>query len=610
MKIIERYRSSIISKSLDLLEKKEKTKLAATFLIQIFLAFLDLIGVAIIGLLGALSINGVQSRPPGNRVSAALKVFGLYESTFQSQVAFLGVISCSILVLRTLISIYLIRKSLFFLSRRSAIVSSQLMNRLMSQSLLFIQKKSIHENLYSITTGVTNLVLGVIGSLITLFADLVLLIVLFTGLLIVDAGMAIGSILFFVFVGFSLYWLLNTKAKKFGVSESLLNVESNEKIVEVLTSYRESIVRNRRSYYANEVGQIRLKLANTSAEISILPYISKYVIETSMVVGALLISAYQFVTQDATRAVSTLAVFLIAATRIAPAVLRIQQSTVQMKVSIGAANPTLNLINDLSTLNSLDLVIDNLELDHIGFIPEVRLRNVSFSYPNRDEPSIINASLHLKSGQMLAIVGPSGSGKTTLADLILGILIPDSGIAEVSKLKASEVGRKWPGALSYVPQDVMIANGSIKSNVHLGYPESSETTKLMWEALETAQLSDFVKSLDFQEESSVGDRGSKLSGGQRQRLGIARALYSKPKLLVLDEATSALDGETEDNISTAINRLRGNVTIIVIAHRLSTIREADQVVYLERGRILASGTIAEVRSMVPNFDRQAGLMGL
>ena len=610
MKIIERYRSSIISKSLDLLEKKEKTKLAATFLIQIFLAFLDLIGVAIIGLLGALSINGVQSRPPGNRVSAALKVFGLYESTFQSQVAFLGVISCSILVLRTLISIYLIRKSLFFLSRRSAIVSSQLMNRLMSQSLLFIQKKSIHENLYSITTGVTNLVLGVIGSLITLFADLVLLIVLFTGLLIVDAGMAIGSILFFVFVGFSLYWLLNTKAKKFGVSESLLNVESNEKIVEVLTSYRESIVRNRRSYYANEVGQIRLKLANTSAEISILPYISKYVIETSMVVGALLISAYQFVTQDATRAVSTLAVFLIAATRIAPAVLRIQQSAVQMKVSIGAANPTLNLINDLSTLNSLDLVIDNLELDHIGFIPEVRLRNVSFSYPNRDEPSIINASLHLKSGQMLAIVGPSGSGKTTLADLILGILIPDSGIAEVSKLKASEVGRKWPGALSYVPQDVMIANGSIKSNVHLGYPESSETTKLMWEALETAQLSDFVKSLDFQEESSVGDRGSKLSGGQRQRLGIARALYSKPKLLVLDEATSALDGETEDNISTAINRLRGNVTIIVIAHRLSTIREADQVVYLERGRILASGTIAEVRSMVPNFDRQAGLMGL
>jgi ABC-type multidrug transport system fused ATPase/permease subunit len=156
----------------------------------------------------------------------------------------------------------------------------------------------------------------------------------------------------------------------------------------------------------------------------------------------------------------------------------------------------------------------------------------------------------------------------------------------------------------------MIANGSIKSNVHLGYPESSETTKLIWDALETAQLSDFVKSLDFQEDSSVGDRGSKLSGGQRQRLGIARALYSKPKLLVLDEATSALDGETEDNISTAINRLRGNVTIIVIAHRLSTIREADQVVYLESGRILASGTITEVRSMVPNFDRQAGLMGL
>jgi ABC-type multidrug transport system fused ATPase/permease subunit len=610
MKLIERYQSSMVSKALGLLEKREKTKVAVTFLIQIILALLDLIGVAIIGLLGALSINGVQSRPPGNRVSSALRFFGLSESTFQSQVAFLGLVACFILVFRTLISIYLIRKSMFFLSRRSAVISSELMNRLMSQSLLFVQKKSLQENLYSVTTGVTNLVLGVIGSLITLFADSVLLFVLFTGLLIVDPGMAMGSIVFFVFVGLTLYWLLNAKAKKLGVTESILNVESNEKILEVLTSYRESIVRNRRSYYAKVVGQIRLNLANTSAEISILPHISKYVIETSMVVGALLISAYQFVTQDATRAVSTLSVFLIAATRIAPAILRIQQSAIQMKISIGAATPTLSLISDLKSLNSVDLTIDELQLEHIGFIPEVSLENVSFTYPNREHPTILNASLKIKAGEMLAIVGPSGAGKTTLADLILGVLAPDSGVAEVSNCTAADVGSKWPGALSYVPQDVMIANGSIKSNVHLGYPESLETSRFVWEALEIAKLSEFVRDLEFEENSNVGDRGSRLSGGQRQRLGIARALYSKPKMLVLDEATSALDGETEASISTAINNLKGSVTVIVIAHRLSTIREADQVVYLEGGRILASGTIDEVRSAVPNFDRQAGLMGL
>jgi ABC-type multidrug transport system fused ATPase/permease subunit len=610
MKLVKRFQSSILSKSLDLLEKREKTKVVATLLIQTLLAFLDLLAVVIIGILGALSINGIQSRPPGNRVSSALDFFGLAGFTFQTQVALLGLFSSSILVFRTVISVYLIRKSLFFLSRRSAVISSELLNRLMSQSLLFVQKRSLQENLYAVTTGVKNLVLGVLGSVIMLFADAVLLIVLFTGLLIVDASMAISSILFFTFVGLFLYWQLNAKARKFGVSESQLDVESREKIVEVLTSYRESIVRNRRSYYAQEIGQIRLKLANTSAEISILPYISKYVFETSMVFGALFICGYQFVTQDVTRAVSTLAVFLVAATRIAPAILRIQQSAIVMKISLGAANPTLNLIDDLRTSKFSDSMVDALQINHLGFIPEVKLSNVCFSYPGSDRPTIQSVSLEIKVGEMLAIVGPSGAGKTTLVDLILGILDPDSGVVEVSKCKANEVGKKWPGALSYVPQDAMIANGSIKSNVHLGYPESGETSKLMWEALETAQLGDFVSALEFKEDSIVGDRGSGLSGGQRQRLSIARALYSKPKLLVLDEATSALDGETEASFSTAITELKGNVTVIVIAHRLSTIREADRVVYLEDGRILAAGTIEEVRAEVPNFDRQASLMGL
>jgi ABC-type multidrug transport system fused ATPase/permease subunit len=422
--------------------------------------------------------------------------------------------------------------------------------------------------------------------------------------------MAIGSIVFFTLVGLSLYWLLSSKARKFGVEESNLNVKSNEKIVEVLSSYRESIVRNRRSFYAGEIGEIRLKLANTSAEISILPYISKYVLETSMIVGALLISAYQFVTQDATHAVSTLAVFLIAATRIAPAVLRVQQSAIQMRVSVGSASPTLNLINELKNLAPLDMTVTQLQLDHPGFMPEVRLNNVNFTYPGRENLAIENISLTVKSGEFLAIVGASGAGKSTLVDLILGVLEPDSGVAEISGVKASEVGGRWPGALSYVPQDVIIVNGSIKSNVHLGFPEDLHTQTLMWDALEVAQLSDFVRSMELAENSKVGDRGSELSAGQRQRLGIARALFTKPKLLVLDEATSALDGETEENISKAISNLKGNVTVIVIAHRLSTIREADQVVYLEKGRVIACGTIEKVREAVPNFDRQAKLMGL
>jgi ABC-type bacteriocin/lantibiotic exporter with double-glycine peptidase domain len=156
----------------------------------------------------------------------------------------------------------------------------------------------------------------------------------------------------------------------------------------------------------------------------------------------------------------------------------------------------------------------------------------------------------------------------------------------------------------------MIANGTIRSNITLGFPDDAGSDQMILDAITISQLNGYLESLPDKENSKVGDRGAGMSGGQRQRLGIARALFTKPKLLVLDEATSALDGETEANVSSAIRSLKGDVTVILIAHRLSTVREADQVVYIEDGKILATGTFEEVRKAVPNFDRQASLMGL
>ena len=156
----------------------------------------------------------------------------------------------------------------------------------------------------------------------------------------------------------------------------------------------------------------------------------------------------------------------------------------------------------------------------------------------------------------------------------------------------------------------MIANGTIKSNITLGFPSEVGSDQMIQEAIKISHLDSFLQELPDGEFSKVGDRGVGISGGQRQRLGIARALFTKPKLLVLDEATSALDGETEANISQAIRALKGEVTVLFIAHRLSTVRDADQVLYMENGSILATGTFEEVRSAVPNFDQQASQMGL
>jgi ABC-type multidrug transport system fused ATPase/permease subunit len=403
---------------------------------------------------------------------------------------------------------------------------------------------------------------------------------------------------------------MHVLAGNLGLENSKIEIQSNEKIVEAFSSYRESVVRNRRDYYAREIGHLRFSIANTSAEMGFLPYVSKYVIESTVLVGAVLIGAAQFFLQDATHAIATLAIFLAAGTRIAPAVLRLQQGTVLIKTALGSAAPTLDLID---TLGSSPLTIntdDKVDVLHEGFVSEISVKDISLTYPDKSVPAIASVSLDIPAGTSIAFVGPSGAGKTTMIDILLGVLIPDSGSVLVSGLPPLLAVAKWPGAVSYVPQDVVIAAGTIRENIALGYPIAEATDELISEALKIANLDEFVASLPDGIDTQVGERGARISGGQRQRLGIARAMFTRPHLLVLDEATSSLDGETEASISAAIDGMRGSTTVVIIAHRLSTVRHADKVVYLSDGKVLATGSFEEVRKAVPDFDYQAKIMGL
>lgn len=313
---------------------------------------------------------------------------------------------------------------------------------------------------------------------------------------------------------------------------------------------------------------------------------------------------------DAARAIATLSIFLAATTRIAPAVLRVQQGFVSMKGSVAAAQPTLELLREL------DSEIDGLEMwkepdfTYEGFVSQIELDRVSFKYPNAEKELFDEISLSIPEGSFVGFVGSSGAGKTTLVDLILGLLNPSGGKVAISGLSPKDAISRYPGAISYLPQDVVIVNGSIRRNVTLGFPESSIPDNLVWNALEIAHLDDFVEKLPQELDTLVGDRGTKLSGGQRQRLGIARAMITKPKILVLDEATSALDGELETNIGEAIQRMRGEVTIVMIAHRLSTIRNCDLIFHFTDGKLTGKGKFEELKKSVPEFSRQATLMGL
>ena len=604
------FRESTLSRALRVLPPEDRSKVVVVTVLQVGLGFLDLLGVAAIGVLGALAVTGVQSQSPGNRVSGVLELLKISEFTFQSQVALLGLGAAGILILRTIISIVATRRIFYFLSRRGAVISSNLISKLLSQTLLQVQSRSTQDTVYALTAGVSAITLGIIGTTVTLIADGSLLAIMILGLFIVDPVIAVTSILFFGTLGFTLYKLMNVKAHNLGVANTELSIASNERIVQVLDSYRESVVGNRRNYYARDIGMLRLKLADILAEMQFMPNVSKYVIESGMVIGAVVIAGIQFGLQDARHAVATLSVFLAAGTRIAPAILRLQQSLIGIKNAIGSAKPTLQLIESLSKSQEIEIVNDTLSTSHSGFIADVNIVDVSITYPKQDIEALSHISLSVQSGKSLAIVGPSGAGKTTLVDVLLGVLPPDAGHILISGLSPIEAIKKWSGAMAYVPQDVRLAKGTFRENVSLGYPSEVATDTLIWEALEIAQLASFVSGLPLGLDTSVGEKGAQISGGQRQRLGIARAMFTKPKLLVLDEATSSLDSQTEADLSYAIDALKGSVTVVMIAHRLSTVRNADQVVYMDRGKILALGTFEEVRKSVPDFDRQAQLMGL
>lgn len=609
-KLRSRVSLSRIGRAILVLSRADQRKIIAIMILQILMGGLDLLGVIAIGILGALSVTGLQSNQPGNRVSNALKLLHIQGATFQEQAVVLGIIAVALLVGRTILSIFFTRRILFFLSRRGAKISADLISRLLSQPLLVVQSRTTQETVYAVTTGVVVIMLQVLATAVVWIADLALLVVMMGGLLFVDPVTAIATFLVFLLVGFFLYKFMHVRAGNLGIENSTLSIKSNEKIVEVFASYRESVVRNRRDYYARDIGQLRYSLANTSAELGFLPYVSKYVIETTVVVGAVLIGAAQFIFQDASHAIATLAIFLAAGTRIAPAVLRLQQGTVTIKSGLGAASPTLDLIDALGNSPMTENINDRVDVIHEGFISEVDIEGVSLTYPNKIGPAIENVSLTIPAGTSIAFVGPSGAGKTTMIDVLLGVLNPDYGSVLVSGLPPLLAVAKWPGAVSYVPQDVVIAAGTIRENIALGYPLEEATDELVMGALEIAHLDVFVAGLPDGIDTQVGERGAKISGGQRQRLGIARAMFTRPHLLVLDEATSSLDGETEASISDAIHALRGSTTVVIIAHRLSTVRNADQVVYLSDGKMLASGTFEEVRKAVPDFDKQAKIMGL
>jgi ATP-binding cassette, subfamily B, bacterial PglK len=609
VKIKSRLVKSAVYQSFELLPVADRVKLCFLAAAQFFLGFLDLIGIGLIGILSSVAVRGVQSQAAGSRVTSILKFMNLESSPLQSQVAVLGIIAVSIMLSRTYLSVMLTRRNLEFLGSRGAILSAELFKKTLNLPIVVLQSKNSQDRLFALTNSVTTIMTGILAPAANLLSDFSVLVFLLIGLFVFDPVTAILSIFIFGSVALLMYFLLHKKARRLGKAEAELNIRTNESVLDAINLFREIYIRDKKDDYANQFQDARAKQANISAQLSFLPSISKYISESVLLIATLSVAAVQFIFNDAAHATAAFGIFLAAGSRMAPAIMRLQSSSLLIKGNLGNSQIGFDFISELKNYSVPARTISSKPSDKL-FSGSIEINEVTFRYPGAEEPALSRVSLQIAKGSRVALVGPSGAGKSTLADLILGVLTPDSGTIKVSGVTPVEAIRNWPDKISYAPQNTFILNGSILENLTLASENDEDSRISAWKALEVAQLADYVSELPEMLDSQVGENGNRLSGGQRQRLGIARTLFSNPKVIVLDESTSALDVQTEALFMDAFMNLGDEVTTITVAHRLSTIRNSDQIVYIDHGKILATGSFDYVRKTIPDFDDQALASGL
>lgn len=601
-----------VRESLSLLTPADRLKYWGIVLLQVLLSAMDLIGVLIIGTLGVVLVDfagGSQQANPSN-------VPVLNMALTLELAAILASVALLLFVVKSLLSTVISWLVLHFLAVREAQVAHLLFDRFLRLPLNSIKANPTQEVAYALMGGLTQGTVVLLGQFSTFLAEATLLLLLGAALLIVDPLIAVVTILYFGAVAAVMSLGVARWSSRIGADQRSAEVLSLRGIQDALLTVRELRVRGGETWALDRLRTPRERRAKLAAQLTFLSGLPKYVYEIAMILGFAGLAVGLFSTRPTAEAAGLLALFVAAVSRVLPSLLRLQGAVVVMRVAGGAAQATSDLVAHMrdamgARRNYKTAEPEDEALVHGDSIPpDLVFEHVDFSYSDELEAVLTDVNVHLAAGTITAIVGPSGSGKSTFLDIALGLLEPTSGRASIAGVRSSCAVRRWPGLVAYVPQSVHILDGTIAENVMLNLNAVSGNPERLESALAAAHLDVTIRSLPAGVETTVSHGGIHLSGGQAQRVGIARALFGDARLLVLDEATSALDAETEALVSSTLMDKRHSATIVIVAHRLSTVRNADQVIYLDQGRVIASGTYHEVLTCVPEFARQADLLGL
>lgn len=383
-------------------------------------------------------------------------------------------------------------------------------------------------------------------------------------------------------------------------------------MTEMIEALKEVTLRGKLDEVGEYINDNRRVATTARADVAFLSIVPKYTFESALIGGFLLIGGVVGLVQGQEAAIIAVGLFATTGFRMMPAMNAVQSSFTT------ASSSEIYAIDIIKQLHRIERQRENPALavatpivaqQPLPADPQtLRLQDVHFRYPDAAEDALSGIDLEVPFGSRLAIVGPSGAGKSTLIDILLGLSSPTEGDISIDGVPLRSVFEQWRTRVGYVPQRVALFDASIAQNIALTWGVEFDEARVR-DAIDRAQLTELLSRPGGIDER-IGERGSVISGGQQQRMGIARALYTDPLVLILDEATSALDTATESRVTEAMRQLKGEVTFITIAHRLSTIRDYEQICYLENGRILGRGTFEELTQQVPAFAIQASLAGL
>ena len=596
--------------SWSLLTASEKTFFVIRVLARFALNALDVVAVGLMGVLGAMTATGISGQ--------TLSLFGFQlPSPTATNVVALVLSVAFLFILKGGLAILFARWTSIFLAGIEVKNSAKLTRYLFTGSLDRLKKYSRSEIQFLVNSSTNATFVGVLGAMTTLIIEGTLFLSIFVMFIAVDWTAALAIAAYFGVVIFVLQLSTSRRYLQSGRNMQLGAVRAGGSVLEMVDIYREMFVLSKQNFYLSRFVEARKLSSRTSVELQILKSVPRYITESGLIIGALLFVVWQLNRGSLGEALLALGIFLAGSMRIMVSLLPLQQVWNELRVMqnwVEAAQSIFVKLRDAPELFDTGIYSTNENRDlntpdvDAGTAPDVALENVTFVHQGKIEPTIKNLSMTVTGGSTVAIVGPSGAGKTTLVDLMLGLYEPLEGTVLINGLSPQDVRAQFPGSFAYVPQKPGLVSGSIADNIALGFVSDDIDEERVWESLRKAQLASLVEQLPDGIHSSLGAHSDALSGGQIQRLGLARALYSSPRLIVLDEATSALDAATEASITEAIANLGSETTVIVIAHRLSTIQKSDAVHVMDDGQIVASGTFSEVRKKVPMIEEYVKLM--